>query len=112
MQQKFFGLIEEENKKGAPSSSRPTSFPKSSGCATAWPHQGRRDHQARKDEHPQEENYKSFHIEAKSPIPQGFFTLPAHKLELSGKMADFYYRGSVNAAVKKLAELELLISPS
>lgn len=109
MQQKFFGLIEEENKKGA------TVFFSSHILSEVQRLCNRvaliKDGEIIKLEKMstlQEENYKSFHIEAKSPIPEGFFTLPGiSKLELSGKTADFYFKGSVNAAVKKLAELEL-----
>jgi ABC-2 type transport system ATP-binding protein len=109
MQQKFFELISQENKKGA------TVFFSSHILSEVQKMCGRiafiKDGKIIKLEKMstlQENNYKSFKIEAKAAITKEYFNISGvSKLEVKGNVADFIFKGNINSIMKKIADIEL-----
>jgi len=109
MQQKFFELISQENKKGA------TVFFSSHILSEVQKMCGRiafiKDGKIIKLEKMstlQENNYKSFKIEAKTTLVKEYFNISGvSKLEVKGNIADFIFKGNINSIMKKIADIEL-----
>src|SRR5659263_257945 len=109
MQQKFFELISQENKKGA------TVFFSSHILSEVQKMCGRiafiKDGKIIKLEKMstlQENNYKSFKIEAKTTLAKEYFNISGvSKLEVKGNIADFIFKGNINSIMKKIADIEL-----
>jgi len=109
MQQKFFELISQENKKGA------TVFFSSHILSEVQKMCGRiafiKDGKIIKLEKMstlQENNYKSIKIEAKAAIAKEYFNISGvSKLEVKGNVADFIFKGNINSIMKKIADMEL-----
>lgn len=110
MQQRFFELIAEENRKGATvffSSHILSEVQKMCG-RIAFIKEGRIV-KLEKMSALQDDNYKSFRIEAKVAIPRDYFNLSGvSKLEVNGNMADFIFRGNINTLMQKIVALELV----
>ena len=110
MQQRFFELIAQENQKGATvffSSHILSEVQKMCG-RIAFIKEGRIV-KLEKMSALQDDNYKSFRIEAKVAIPSEYFDLSGvSKLEVKGNMADFIFRGNINTLMKKIVALELV----
>lgn len=109
MQQKFFELIEEENKKGATVffSSHILSEVQRKCSRVAFIKEGKII-KLEKMSTLNENNYKSFKIEAKTAPSKDLFSLDGvSRLELRGNTADFMFKGNINTILKKLAEIEL-----
>ncbi|MDF2936363.1 MAG: ABC-type multidrug transport system, ATPase component [Paenibacillaceae bacterium] len=109
MQQRFFELIAEENRKGATVffSSHILSEVQRLCDRVAFIKDGRIIKQE-KVSVLQENSYKKFHLETKAPIGQGL----QHLEGVSGfsakeNSAGFIFRGNINAMMKELAELDL-----
>ena len=109
MQQKFFELIAEENKKGATVffSSHILSEVQKMCSRVAFIKEGKII-KLEKMSTLQENNYKKISIEAKSEIVRDFFDFNGvSKLIVNGSSAEFIYKGNVNFIMKKIAEMEL-----
>lgn len=109
MQQKFFELIEQENKKGA------TVFFSSHIlgevqrlCSRVAFIKGGKIIKLEKMSTLQENTYKKFSIDAKAVIAKEYFELTGvSKLEVKGNTVDFIYKGNINSIMKKIADIEL-----
>jgi len=109
MQQKFFELIGQENKKGATVffSSHILSEVQKMCSRVAFIKDGRL-MKVEKMSDLQENNYKRIKIEAKSSINKEYLKINGvSKLEIKGSAADFIFKGNINSIMKKLAEMEL-----
>ncbi|WP_462410150.1 ABC transporter ATP-binding protein [Neobacillus sp. Marseille-QA0830] len=109
MQQKFFELLEAENKKGATIlfSSHILSEVQRLCNRVAIIKEGRIV-AVEKISTLQENNYKKFKIQTKSPIPQDYFQQEGvNNLTISGHTTSFMFRGDLNHMMKKIAELEI-----
>jgi ABC-2 type transport system ATP-binding protein len=110
MQQKFFELIAQENKKGATVffSSHILSEVQKMCSRVAFIKDGKiikLETMAAL----QENNYKRIKIETKAPIQKEYFNINGvSKLEVKEHTAEFIYRGNINAMLKKLTELVLI----
>ncbi len=110
MQQKFFDLLKEENKKGATIllSSHVLSEVQRLCSRVAIIKEGRII-KLEKLSNLNENNYKSFKIEIKSEIGQDYFSIAGvSNLEIKEKTVSFLFKGNVNLIMKKIAELEIL----
>jgi ABC-2 type transport system ATP-binding protein len=110
MQQKFFDLLEEENKKGATIlfSSHILSEVQRLCNRVAIIKDGKII-QVEKISTLKENNYKKFKIETKSPIDKNYFNMPGvNKLQAEGKITSFMFRGNINLIMKKIADMEIV----
>lgn len=109
MQQKFFELIEEENKKGATVffSSHILSEVQKLCRRVAFIKEGRII-KLEKISTLQENSYKRIAIEAKDALDKDAFNIEGvSNLEIKGNSAKLMYRGNVNVIMKKLSEINL-----
>lgn len=109
MQQRFFGLIAEENKKGATVffSSHILSEVQRMCSRVALIKEGRII-RLEKMSDLQNNSYKRFHIETKGvPAKDAFALDGVSNLKMKGKEIDFIFRGDINTIMKRVAGLEL-----
>ena len=109
MQQKFFELIAQENKKGATVffSSHILSEVQKMCSRVAFIKKGKII-ELEKMSTLQENNYKKIKLEAKNSIAEGYFNISGvSKLEVKGNSADFIFKGNINSIMKKIADIEL-----
>lgn len=110
MQQKFFDLLQEENKKGATIllSSHILSEVQRLCSRVAIIKEGRII-KLEKISTMKEDNYKKFKIELKSDAGREMFDIKGvNGLEVKGNTVSFLFRGSINLILKKLAEIDVL----
>lgn len=109
MQQKFFELIRDENKKGATVffSSHILSEVQKMCDRVAFIKEGRII-KVEKMSTLQESSYKRITIETKSPIAKEAFNMSGiTNLEIKSYTAKFMFKGNINSIIKKLSEIEL-----
>jgi ABC-2 type transport system ATP-binding protein len=109
MQQKFFDLLKEENKKGTTIlfSSHILSEVQKMCDRVAIIKEGQIV-KVEKISTLKENNHKRFKLETKSPIEKGFFNLAGvTNMEVKDHMVTFLYSGNINIIMKKLSEIEL-----
>ncbi len=109
MQQRFFELIVEENKKGATVffSSHILGEVQKMCSRVAFIKEGRII-KLEKMSTLQKNNYKRFRIEAMSPLPEGIFNLKGiNDIEVKGSTASFIFKGNINTMMKRIAEIQL-----
>ena len=109
IQQKFFELIAQENKKGATVffSSHILSEVQKMCSRVAFIKKGKII-ELEKMSTLQENNYKKIKLEAKDTIAGGYFNISGvSKLEVKGNSADFIFRGNINSIMKMIADIEL-----
>ncbi|WP_078409130.1 ABC transporter ATP-binding protein [Priestia abyssalis] len=109
MQQKFFELLEEENKKGAAIlfSSHILSEVQRLCNRVAIIKEGKIV-TVEKISTLQENNYKKFKIETKSALDKNYFQISGvNKLEVNHNVTSFLFRGNINTVMKKIAEIEI-----
>ncbi|MDN3017774.1 ABC transporter ATP-binding protein [Paenibacillus sp. BSR1-1] len=109
MQQKFFELLEEENKKGATIlfSSHILSEVQRLCNRVAIIKEGKIV-TVEKISTLKENNYKKFKIETKSPLNQNYFQMSGvNNLAVDGSITSFLFRGDINAIMKKIADIEI-----
>ncbi|USK32054.1 ABC transporter ATP-binding protein [Bacillus sp. F19] len=109
MQQKFFDLLEEENKKGATIlfSSHILSEVQRLCNRVAIIKEGKIV-TVEKISTLQENTYKKFKIEAKSKLEQNYFNLSGvNNLEVNNNVASFIFKGNINTVMKKIADIEI-----
>ncbi|MDP4090986.1 MAG: ABC transporter ATP-binding protein [Bacillota bacterium] len=109
MQQKFFELIAEENKKGATVffSSHILSEVQKMCSRVALIKEGKII-KLEKMSTLQENNYKRISIETKSQISREAFNVKGvSHFEVKGNSANFMFRGNINSIMKRIAEFEL-----
>lgn len=110
MQQKFFELLEVENKKGATIlfSSHILSEVQRLCNRVAIIKEGKLV-TVEKISTLKENNHKKFKIEMKTAIEKGFFEISgAHDIEVKDNIITFLFRGNINAVMKKIAEIEIV----
>lgn len=110
MQQKFFELLEEENKKGATIlfSSHILSEVQRLCNRVAIIKEGRIV-TVEKISTLQENNYKKFKLETKAPLDPKYFNISGvNNLEIKETTTSFLFRGNINAIMKKLSDIELV----
>ncbi|MEY2195239.1 ABC transporter ATP-binding protein [Neobacillus sp. BF23-41] len=110
MQQKFFELLEEENKKGATIlfSSHILSEVQRLCNRVAIIKEGKIV-TVEKISTLQENNYKKFKIETKAPLDPSYFSISGvNNLEVKDTTTSFLFRGNINAILKKIADIELV----
>ncbi|MEH7374129.1 ABC transporter ATP-binding protein [Neobacillus drentensis] len=110
MQQKFFELLEEENKKGATIlfSSHILSEVQRLCNRVAIIKEGKIV-TVEKISTLQENNYKKFKIETKAPLDPSYFNISGvNNLEVKDTTTSFLFRGNINAILKKIADIELV----
>jgi len=110
MQQKFFDIIAQENQKGATVffSSHILGEVQRMCDRVAFIKDGKII-KLEKMSTLQADSYKSFKIEAKSPIAGEIFNISGvSRLEIKENTADFIFKGNINSMMKKIAELELV----
>lgn len=109
MQQTFFELIAEENRKGATvffSSHILSEVQKMCSCV-AFIKEGRIIKQEKMSDL-QDNSYKKVSLEAKSAIDPAAFVLDGvSNLELKGSAASFIFKGSINAMMQRIAAVDL-----
>jgi ABC-2 type transport system ATP-binding protein len=109
MQQKFFELIAQENKKGATVffSSHILSEVQKMCSRVALIKDGIII-KLEKMSTLQENNYKRIKIEAKTDIGRDYLQISGvSKLEVKGRSAEFIFKGNINAIMKKITDIEL-----
>jgi len=109
MQQKFFELLEEENKKGATIlfSSHILSEVQRLCNRVAIIKEGKIV-TVEKISTLQENNYKKFKIETKSALDKNYFQIDGvNKLEVNNNVTSFIFKGNINTVMKKIAEIEI-----
>lgn len=109
MQQKFFDLIREENKKGATIllSSHILSEVQRLCSRVAIIKEGKII-KLEKISTLQENNYKKFRLETVSKVdPKHFSANGVNDLKVNGNIISFLFKGNVNLIMKKIAEIEL-----
>jgi ABC-2 type transport system ATP-binding protein len=109
MQQKFFDLIAQENKKGATIffSSHILSEVQKMCSRVAFIKEGKII-KTEKMSSLQENSYKRFSIEAKSVINKDVFNINGvSSFEIKNNTAHFIFKGNINTIMKKISELEL-----
>lgn len=109
MQQKFFDLLEKENKKGATIlfSSHILSEVQRLCDRVAIIKDGRIV-TVEKISTLKENTYKKFKIETNSVIDKNLFNIDGvNQLEQDGGMVSFLFRGNINSIMKKIAEIEI-----
>jgi len=109
MQQKFFALLEAENKRGATIlfSSHVLSEVQRLCGRVAIVKEGKII-KLEKISALQENTYKSFHVESNDKMAEDFFLIDGvSNLQVKEKSASFLYKGNMNLITKKLASLEI-----
>ncbi|NJD01046.1 MAG: ABC transporter ATP-binding protein [Ruminiclostridium sp.] len=109
MQQKFFDLLLEENKKGATIllSSHILSEVQRLCSRVAIIKEGRII-KLEKISTLKEDNYKKFKLEMKAPLDNDFFNIKGVvEFKSEGDFASFLYKGNINAVLKRITELEI-----
>ncbi|MBE4910664.1 ABC transporter ATP-binding protein [Bacillus luteolus] len=109
MQQKFFDLLEKENKKGATIlfSSHILSEVQRLCDRVAIIKDGRIV-QVEKISTLKENNYKKIKIETKAQIEQNYFLdQGVNQLEVNGNLVSFMFKGDINPILKKISEIEI-----
>lgn len=109
MQQKFFDLLEEENKKGATIllSSHILSEVQRLCNRVAIIKEGKII-KVEKISTLQESNHKKFKIEVKSKIEDNYFNINGvSALDIKGNIISFLFRGNINFIMKKISEIEI-----
>ena len=109
MQQKFFELLEQENKKGATIlfSSHILSEVQRLCNRVAIIKEGKIV-TVEKISTLQENNYKKFKVETKIPLDSNYFNISGvNNLEIKENIMSFLFRGNINAIMKKIADIEL-----
>ena len=109
MQQKFFDLIAQENKKGATIffSSHILSEVQKMCSRVAFIKEGKII-KTEKMSSLQENSYKRFSIETKSGINKDVFNINGvSSFEIKNNAAHFIFKGNINTIMKKISELEL-----
>ena len=109
MQQKFFELIGEENKKGATVffSSHILSEVQKMCSRVAFIKEGKII-KLEKMSTLQENSYKRISIEAKSQINREYFNIKGvSDFTVKGNTADFIFKGNLNSIMRKIADIEL-----
>jgi ABC-2 type transport system ATP-binding protein len=109
MQQKFFDLLQEENKKGATIlfSSHILSEVQKLCSRVAIIKEGRII-KLEKISNLTENNYKKFKIEMKSKIDKDYFRIKGvSELEADGRTISFLFKGNINMVMKKFADIEV-----
>ncbi len=110
MQQKFFELVHEENRKGATIflSSHILSEVQRLCDRVAIIKDGKII-QVEKMSDLANSNYSQFKLTTTTPLPTGYFDIPGiSDLETNSTHASFLFKGNINTVTKKLAELDLL----
>lgn len=110
MQQKFFDLLLEENKKGATIllSSHVLSEVQRLCSRVAIIKEGKII-KLEKISDLTENNYKKIRIETKEEIRKAYFDLDGvNNLEVEGKKVSFLFKGNINLIMKKLSDVEIL----
>ena len=109
MQQKFFDLLEEENKKGATIllSSHILSEVQRLCNRVAIIKEGKII-KVEKISTLQEDNHKKFKIELKSKIEDNYFNISGvSALEIKDNIISFLFRGNINLIMKKISEIQI-----
>ncbi len=109
MQQKFFELLEEENKKGATilMSSHVLSEVQRMCSRVAIIKEGRII-KLEKMSNLTENNYKKFKLELKTSIELNHFNIQGvNNLEQKGTILSFLFKGNINIILKKISEIQL-----
>lgn len=109
MQQKFFELLEEENKKGATIlfSSHILSEVQRLCNRVAIIKEGKIV-TVEKISTLQENNYKKFKIETNSPLDKNYFQIDGvNKLDVHNNVTSFLFKGNINTVMKKIADIEI-----
>ncbi|MEH7349188.1 ABC transporter ATP-binding protein [Gottfriedia acidiceleris] len=109
MQQRFFDLLEEENKKGATIlfSSHILSEVQRLCDRVAIIKEGKIV-TVEKISTLQENNYKRFKIDIQNGVNPNFFNMPGvNNIEIKGKTISFIFKGNINKVLKKIAEIEI-----
>jgi ABC-2 type transport system ATP-binding protein len=110
MQQKFFELLEEENRKGATIlfSSHILSEVQRLCNRVAIIKEGKIV-TVEKISTLQENNYKRFKVELKSTLdPEYFNIMGVNNLQAKGNVISFLFKGNINTVLKKIAEMEIV----
>ncbi|MEH7744836.1 ABC transporter ATP-binding protein [Neobacillus drentensis] len=110
MQQKFFELLEEENKKGTTIlfSSHILSEVQRLCNRVAIIKEGKIV-TVEKISTLQENNYKKFKVETKVPLDTNHFNISGvNNLEVKDNIITFLFKGNINAIMKKIADIELV----
>jgi beta-exotoxin I transport system ATP-binding protein len=110
MQQKFFELLEQENKKGATIlfSSHILSEVQRLCNRVAIIKEGKIV-TVEKISTLQENNYKKFKVETKAPLNPNYFNISGvSNLEVKDTTTSFLFRGNINAILKKIADIEIV----
>jgi ABC-2 type transport system ATP-binding protein len=110
MQQKFFELLEEENRKGATIlfSSHILSEVQRLCNRVAIIKEGKIV-TVEKISTLQENNYKKFKIETKSALDKNYFQIDGvNKLEVNNNVTSFLFKGNINTVMKKIVEIEIV----
>lgn len=110
MQQKFFDLLLEENKKGATIllSSHVLSEVQRLCSRVAIIKEGKII-KLEKMSYLTENNYKKFKIETKEEIRKEYFEHGGiNNLEIEGKKVSFLFKGNINPIMKKISDMEIL----
>lgn len=109
MQQKFFDLLEEENKKGATIffSSHILSEVQKLCDRVAIIKEGRII-KLEKISTLKDDNYKKFKIEILSKVDTNYFNIRGVKnLDIKNKIVNFMFKGNLNEVIKKLSSMEI-----
>ncbi|XZF76452.1 ABC transporter ATP-binding protein [Bacillus sp. AL-1R] len=109
MQQRFFDLLEEENKKGATIlfSSHILSEVQRLCDRVAIIKEGEIV-TVEKISTLQDNNYKRFKIDSQNGVDANFFNMPGvNNISVKGKTISFIYKGNINIVLKKIAEIEI-----
>jgi ABC-2 type transport system ATP-binding protein len=109
MQQKFFNLLQEENKKGATIlfSSHILSEVQKLCNRVAIIKEGKIV-KLEKMSNLTENNYKKFKIEMKSKIDKDYFKIKGvNDLEVDDNILSFLFKGNINLVMKKFADIEV-----
>jgi len=110
MQQKFFDLLLEENKKGATIlfSSHVLSEVQKLCSSVAIIKEGKII-KVEKMSNLTENNYKKFKVEMKEKIDKDYFKIRGvSNLEIEGDTVSFLFKGNINLIMKKISEVEIL----
>jgi ABC-2 type transport system ATP-binding protein len=109
MQQKFFELLEEENRKGATilfSSHILTEVQRL--CNRVAIIKEGKIVTVEKISTLKENTYKKFKVETKSPLDSNYFSLAGvNKLEVKGNLTSFLFKGNINDVMRKIADIEI-----
>jgi ABC-2 type transport system ATP-binding protein len=109
MQQRFFDLLEAENKKGATIlfSSHILSEVQRLCDRVAIIKEGKIV-TVEKISTLQENNYKRFKVDIQNRLDPNYFNMPGvNNIEIKGKTISFIFKGNINKVLKKIAEIEI-----